>query len=267
LPSFFLALFLVLCSAAKDRCGKRMTYNFGKDLASTGRKKVSIKKTVVIMANNGQPRKLTKGLVFNFCGCDKGGRCVLYTDQPPNNNADGTTFFGNIPSVAIGVKPGKTLFNRWRGAKPMRVAPKKLVSRKIQNNPSFDRRICHGGPTPFTAGAPSWCAGLWEYVALGGGMFTTGAESPASYWVKGKKVGRGFNTGLFKNNMRFTDVCVKKIITPVRLTTDPYNGPWAGTGKATWVFGYVNVRKNVKVWTWMIESVSIIGQTFRGNII
>jgi hypothetical protein len=244
-----------------------MKYRFGRDFLSQPRKRVSIKKSVIIIANNGQPRKLTKGQIFHFCGCDKGGRCVLYTDKPPNTNPDGTTFFGNIPSNAIGVKPGKTLFGRWRGAKPLRVKPKKIVGRKIQNNPGFDRRICHGGPYPYTPGTNSWCAGLWEYIALGGGKFTTGAESPASYWVKGKKVGRGFNTGLFSNGMRFNDVCVTKIKTPIRLTTDPYiDGPFRGTGTASWVFGYVNVRKDVKVWTWMIESATVGGKTQRGNI-
>jgi hypothetical protein len=143
----------------------------------------------------------------------------------------------------------------------LRGKPKKVWQRKVRSNLKFSDFICHGG-TPGKA----WCAGLWEYIKLKGRTFTTGAMSPASYWVKGKKVGRGFNTGLFKNGMRFTDVCVQKINTPVRNLSDTFVHPSKGTGKATWVFGYVTVKKNIQVWTWMIESVSISGGVVRGNI-
>jgi len=236
--------------ALKDKCGKnrrRVTFHF----STKGRHPIRLKQTKTIVANNGKRRKLKKGDKFFFCGCDKGGTCVIYGDGPPYANPDGTTFFGNVPSSMLGVKKGKTLFGKWRGASPLKSKPRKVVKRKIVSK-NLNPAIVHGPD-----------ASIAEYTYLARGKFVTGAESPASYYKGKKKLGRGFNTGLFKPRTAFYDVCVQKLTTRVHLLNS------FSSGKLSWVFGY-SMSKGAKVWMWMIDGILIPGgngKWKRGNVV
>jgi len=245
-----------------DRCGKRWRHAWGiKGLKSAPRAKIPIKKTVTTsLTSNGVTRTIQKGQIYAFGGCDKAGSCVVYQARAEQRNADGTTFFGQVPAKAFKLKM-KGYHGRIRGSKPIKVKRKKWVRKVITTN--LPRNIVHGGFPPLTQfGAP-----LWEYTWLAGGRFVTGGENPASLWIKGKKVGQGFNTGLFKPGQKFVDVCTSKKYTRCRILGTPIKTEGQGPGTVAWVFGYVKVSKKVKVWAWMIEKIYVPGfPPYHGNI-
>jgi hypothetical protein len=246
LLAFLVITSLLVGESLAKGCGKRRKVNFGKSLTSRGRPVVKIKKTTKIRANNGSWRTLKKGAKFFSCGCDKGGTCVVYGDKPGpafKKNSDGTTFFANIPASRITPKRSRT-----RGAVPLKGKPTKVVRRKIIATDIRGFQIWHG------PGAP-----MWEYTYLGGGKLVTGAESPASYYRGGKKLGKGYNTGLFRTGRSFYDVCAPIVKTRVRPTWLPVAGQSTaakGPGSVEWVLGYYIEKKgNVKVWAWMIQKI------------
>jgi len=239
------------------KCGKRGKVSWGKTLKSRGRPPVTIKKAVTVLANNGVRRTLNKGQGFHSCGCDKGGTCVIYGDKAAlgHTNADGTTFFANVPAKKLGIKSGKNYHGRARGAVPLAKKPKKVVKRRIISTNIRTQDIVHG------PGAP-----MWEYTWLANGAMVTGAETPASLYKGTKKIGTGYNTGLFRPGKHvFYDVCAPKIKTTVRRWQEAVK-PWQGSGSVTWVLGYIKVKGNAKVWAFMIESIQIGGRKFNGNI-
>jgi len=263
------SLIALVLVATADPCGRRQSVNWEQQITHyRARPSPPIRKSVTIMANIGQPRTLAVGQKYMFCGCDKSGTCVIYGGGPLANPG-GTTFFANVPSYALGIPKGKTMFSRWRGALPISVKPKKIKSRAIIATDLRQEGACHGGPNPKPGLPPTAinCDPIWEYTYLGGGMFVTGAESPASWWVHGKKIGLGYNTGLFTPRDTFYDMCVTKLQTPVRKEGAPFVAPWIGTGKLTWVFGYVRgPTTKAPIYTWMIESVEFPGEFLHGNI-
>jgi hypothetical protein len=252
----------VLCGlAVGDPCGKRQTVKFGSSLKSRGRPPITIKQSVTVMANNGVRRVLNKDQQFYFCGCDKGGVCVIYGDKAERGqlNADGTTFYCNIPARKLGLKSGKNYHGRARGTVPLKAKTKKVVKRRIISTNLRTENILWHGP-----GAP-----MWEYTWLANGRFVTGAETPASLYKGTTKIGKGYNTGLFiAGKHKFYDVCAQVVKTRVRPTyyLDPLPGPWAGPGEVEWVLGYVPVQGGAKVWAWMIQRISMNGRVWTGNV-
>jgi len=250
------------------RCGKRLPVKWGQtiDSRNRGRSIVEVVNDVVVTANNGVQRTLVKGMKFFNCGCDSAGTCVIYGDRDNffgtyQKNADGTTFYANIPRKVNGVKPlkfTKSGAKRVRGAVPLKKAPKKMVKRAIIATPIRNEDIVHG------PGAP-----MWEYTWLASGTMVTGAETPASFWKNGKKLGTGYNTGLFKPGVhKFYDVCAPLVKTPVRRWLDVVAAPVGSTGPGTvtWVFGYVKVEGGAKVWAWMIKGIQLHAGKWKGNV-
>jgi len=281
LPALLIVVLLLFLTttalAKKDVCKHRQKVNWLKQIThSQHRLVVKIKKAKAVQASNGVYRTLTVGQPFHFCGCTKSGSCVLYDDSPQYRNADGTTFFANVPASILGIKKGKTLFGRWLGAKKpsIRVKEQHVRALRTYDLRTADPYVIHGGPKEYIASQPMGGAPMWEYTWLGQGLFVTGAESPASWWVKGQKIGRGFNTGLFNPKKdKFHDLCLSKVKTYVRRYGEIYPGPWTGSGTVSWVFGYVQGTKTrSKVYAWMIEKIDIaprdpgVPRPYPGNI-
>jgi len=229
---------------------------------------VWLNKSVTVLANNGQRERLTPQLTkqkkFITSGCT-GNRCVIYSANPYYTNPDGTTFFGYVPRKAL-YGPHHRPVTRSRGAvppphyNPHSVHAHTIMThdyrpelRSITGNPNAD--IVHG------PGAP-----MWEYTSLAGGKFVSGAETPASYWSHGHKLGTGYTTGMFRKGQKFYDIGGQTIKTPIRLNTDQVANPGPqGTGTAEWRLGYVPDHGH-KVWSWMLKSMNVDGHTFAGNI-
>jgi len=243
------------------RCGKRPKVKMGWSLYPPkkyrGRPKVTIAKTCTVTANNGVRRTLAARSNFFGCGC-VADSCVVYGDRPDflgtkQQNDDGTTFFANINRKCLKFR-NTAAAKKIRGSFPLKKV-KKVVSRKVITTNIRNEDIFHG------PGAP-----MWEYTWLGNGMFVTGAVTPASYYVGTKKIGLGYNTGLFKPGQTFYDACAPVITTRVRHWSTAVAGPWEGPGFVEWVFGYIKVSAKAKVWCWMIQKISIDGRNLGGNI-
>jgi hypothetical protein len=170
-------------------------------------------------------------------------------------------FFATVPNTVLGLPKGAAYNRRKRGARPPsgKWYPSRVVKRTVQS---------HWIPTNIIHGPDS--SPLYEYTFLAGGRFVSGAETPPSLWSNGVKLGTGYTTGVIPNGATFYDICAKFVVTPVRLTTDPYTSPAVGTGSAVWALGRIHYTdasgKDHAFWAWMLDVIGIHGALYPGGL-
>lgn len=271
--------------------GQRTKIQFGDVLNRIrGRGKIRLTQDVTVLSSNGQPRTLAKGSWFFFGGV-KDGKALIYSDRQPGGadrsggaNPDGTTFFGEVPvkyirarlnkQAAFDVRIGKSGgMYRKSGGQWVRIKGRTArVRGALQLHGNYRTKARTISPTtlPWYLAHGRFDSPLWEYGRPGAyrpgptgpvannpnAPFVAGAEIPPSF--KGRR-GTGYTPGMFRAGEVFRDVGGQRIATPIR---DVRNGQ---TGKAYWVYGYV-VRNGAKLYTWMLDGISIGNERFRGTL-